>query len=110
MKSFVTSVLCTLISILVIAALAKWLIPYLAMITLVDYVAYCGVVAIVIAYITYDGANFTSYDITHTSTHRDLVNYEADTRDRQHQISFSFSVGISGVLLLLVSGLMVWLT
>ncbi|WP_257881913.1 hypothetical protein [Vibrio parahaemolyticus] len=42
-------------------------------------------------------------------THRELVSRDIDEQDRHNRIGFTFSVGIAGVLLLLVSGLMAWL-
>ncbi|WP_407507885.1 hypothetical protein [Vibrio parahaemolyticus] len=42
-------------------------------------------------------------------THRELVSRDIDAQDQHNRISFTFSVGIVGVLLLLVSGLMAWL-
>ncbi|ELC0657833.1 hypothetical protein SD340_004422 [Vibrio fluvialis] len=39
----------------------------------------------------------------------DLARYDRDSTEVYNNLSFSLSVGIAGFLLLLISGLMVWL-
>ncbi len=110
LKSFIQGILYALISIILIGAIGRWLIPYLESIALVDYVAFSGVFAIGIAYLAYDGSSPANQDVMSLITHRELVSRDIDAQDRHNQISFTFSVGIAGILLLLASGLMVWLS
>ncbi|OEF26994.1 hypothetical protein [Vibrio rumoiensis] len=110
MKTFILGILYALVAIVAIGILGRWFVPYLATIVLVDYVAFCGVAAIVIAYLAYDGSHPMNQHFMSLITHRELVSREEDPEDKHNRMSFTFSVGIAGILLLLVSGLMVWLS
>ncbi|EJG0413163.1 hypothetical protein HJ118_23140 [Vibrio parahaemolyticus] len=109
MRSFILGILYAFIAVVLIGALGRWLVPYLASISLVDYVAFSGIFSIGIAYLAYDGSSPANQDAMSLITHRELVSRDIDEQDRHNRISFTFSVGIAGVLLLLVSGLMAWL-
>ena len=109
MKSFILGILYAFIAVVLIGSLARWLVPYLASITLVDYVAFCGVFAIGIAYLAYDGSSAGNQDVTLLITHRELISRESDAKDRHNRISFAFSLGIAGIILLLISALLAWL-
>lgn len=110
MNQFLKSILQSLVVIAAIASAAKLTIPYFADITWVDYIAFTGAAAIGLGYITYDKA--PGHQAVSSSTSMadvDLARYDRDSTEVYNNLSFSLSVGIAGFLLLLISGLMVWL-
>ncbi len=109
MNQFLKSILQSLVVIAAIAAAAKLTIPYFADITWVDYIAFTGAAAIGIGYITYDKAPGQAVSFSTSMADVDLARYDRDSTEVYNNLSFSLSVGIAGLLLLLISGLMVWL-
>ncbi|EKO3477150.1 hypothetical protein NSB40_004335 [Vibrio fluvialis] len=99
----------SLVVIAAIAAAAKLTIPYFADITWVDYIAFTGAAAIGLGYITYDKAPGQAVSSSTSMADVDLARYDRDSTEVYNNLSFSLSVGIAGLLLLLLSGLMVWL-
>ncbi|EKO3420859.1 hypothetical protein ACEQ8A_004459 [Vibrio fluvialis] len=109
MNQFLKSILQSLVVIAAIAAAAKLTIPYFADITWVDYIAFTGAAAIGLGYITYDKAPGQAVLSSTSMADVDLARYDRDSTEVYNNLSFSLSVGIAGFLLLLISGLMVWL-
>ncbi|EKO3437700.1 hypothetical protein M0358_004469 [Vibrio fluvialis] len=109
MSQFLKSILQSLVVIAAIAAAAKLTIPYFADITWVDYIAFTGAAAIGLGYITYDKAPGQVVSSSTSMADVDLARYDRDSTEVYNNLSFSLSVGIAGFLLLLISGLMVWL-
>ncbi|EMA2444960.1 hypothetical protein U2G60_004659 [Vibrio fluvialis] len=108
MNQFLKSILQSLVVIAAIAAAAKLTIPYFADITWVDY-TFTGAAAIGLGYITYDKAPGQAVLSSTSMADVDLARYDRDSTEVYNNLSFSLSVGIAGFLLLLISGLMVWL-
>ncbi|MDE5175930.1 hypothetical protein [Vibrio fluvialis] len=109
MNQFLKSILQSLVVIAAIAAAAKLTIPYFADITWVDYIAFTGAAAIGLGYITYDKAPGQAVSSSASMADVDLARYDRDSTEVYNNLSFSLSVGIAGLLLLLISGLIVWL-
>lgn len=109
MNQFLKSILQSLVVIAAIAAAAKLTIPYFADITWVDYIAFTGAAAIGLGYITYDKAPVQAVSSSTSMADVDLARYDRDSTEVYNNLSFSLSVGIAGFLLLLISGLMVWM-
>ncbi|EKO3428747.1 hypothetical protein NTH35_004380 [Vibrio fluvialis] len=109
MNQFLKSILQSLVVIAAIAAAAKLTIPYFADIIWVDYIAFTGAAAIGLGYITYDKAPGQAVSSSTSMADVDLAKYDRDSTEVYNNLSFSLSVGIAGFLLLLISGLMVWL-
>ncbi|EQB8915182.1 hypothetical protein ACYVL9_004381 [Vibrio fluvialis] len=109
MNQFLKSILQSLVVIAAIAAAAKLTIPYFADIIWVDYIAFTGAAAIGLGYITYDKALGQAVSSSTSMADVDLAKYDRDSTEVYNNLSFSLSVGIAGFLLLLISGLMVWL-
>lgn len=110
MKTVVLGVIYALISVIVVAVLARLFIPYLSTIAMVDYVTFTGISALGIACLCYDGADPANQDMMSLITQRALVSREDDMKEQQNRISFSLSLGVCGFLLLAVSGVIAWLS
>nr|WP_242659729.1 hypothetical protein [Vibrio splendidus] len=81
---------------------------YLSTIDLVDYIAYSGVLLVVLAGITFDGNNLANQDFLSLMIHRELVSRTNDFQDETNKVSFAVNVGLIGIFLLIASGVMAW--
>ncbi|HFQ4946493.1 TPA: hypothetical protein ACGUVO_004580 [Vibrio vulnificus] len=108
MKSFTKGILVYLVVISLVLLISRNYFDYLSTIALVDYLAYSGVLLVVLAGITFDGNNPANQDFLSLMVHRELVSRTNDFQDESNKVSFSVNVGLIGIFLLIASGLIVW--
>ncbi len=108
MKSFIKGILVYLVVISLVLLISRNYFDYLSTIALVDYLAYSGVLLVVLAGITFDGNNPANQDFLSLMVHRELVSRTNDFQDESNKVSFSVNVGLIGIFLLIASGLIVW--
>lgn len=108
MKGFLKGILSYLVVISVALLISRNFFDYLSTIDLVDYIAYSGVLLVVLAGITFDGNNPANQDFLSLMIHRELVSRTNDIQDETNKVSFAVNVGLIGVFLLIASGVMAW--
>ncbi|MCG9557976.1 hypothetical protein [Vibrio kanaloae] len=108
MKGFLKGILAYLVVISVALLISRYFFDYLSTIDLVDYIAYSGVLLVVLAGITFDGNNPANQDFLSLMIHRELVSRTNDIQDETNKVSFAVNVGLIGVFLLIASGVMAW--
>ncbi|MEZ8715559.1 hypothetical protein AB6D81_06125 [Vibrio splendidus] len=108
MKGFLKGILSYLVVISVALLISRNFFDYLSTIDLVDYIAYSGVLLVVLAGITFDGNNPANQDFLSLMIHRELVSRTNDIQDETNKVSFAINVGLIGVFLLIASGVMAW--
>ncbi|EKF9639387.1 hypothetical protein O1C50_003690, partial [Vibrio cholerae] len=108
MKSFIKGILVYLVVISLVLLISRNYFDYLSTIALVDYLAYSGVLLVVLAGITFDGNNPANQHFLSLMVHRELVSRTNDFQDESNKVSFSVNVGLTGIFLLIASGLIVW--
>ncbi|KPM01552.1 hypothetical protein [Vibrio splendidus] len=108
MKGFLKGILAYLVVISVALLISRNFFDYLSTIDLVDYIAYSGVLLVVLAGITFDGNNPANQDFLSLMIHRELVSRTNDIQDETDKVSFAVNVGLIGIFLLIASGVMAW--
>ncbi len=83
---------------------------YLAEIEMIDYITYSGIVSLVVALIAFDGNNPVNQHFLSMMVRRELVTRNNDKHDKLNQISFALTIGSVGFILIIVSGVMAWLS
>ncbi|MEZ8199609.1 hypothetical protein AB4622_08170 [Vibrio splendidus] len=108
MKGFLKGIFAYLVVISVALLISRNFFDYLSTIDLVDYIAYAGVLLVVLAGITFDGNNPANQDFLSLMIHRELVSRTNDFQDETNKVSFAVNVGLIGIFLLIASGVMAW--
>lgn len=108
MKGFLKGIFAYLVVISLALLISRNYFDFLSTIDLVDYIAYSGVLLVVLAGITFDGNNPASQDFLSLMVHRELVSRTNDSQDENNKVSFSVNVGLIGIFLLIVSAVMAW--
>ncbi len=81
---------------------------YFSAIPLVDFIAYSGVFLVVLAGITFEKSSPADRSFLSLMVHRELVSRSEDT-EYENKASFSISVGLVGMVLLIASVVLAWL-
>ncbi|PME33120.1 hypothetical protein BCV39_22070 [Vibrio sp. 10N.286.55.E10] len=108
MKGFLKGTFAYLVVISLALLISRNYFDYLSTIDLVDYIAYSGVLLVVLAGITFDGNNPANQDFLSLMVHRELVSRTNDSQDENNKVSFSVNVGLIGIFFLIVSAVMAW--
>ncbi len=110
MLSILLKILATLVIVVALMMACRLTFDYLANIALIDYVTYSGIVSLVIALLVFDGDHPTNQHFLSMMVHRDIVSRDNDSQDKMNKISVSLAVGSVGVILVMTSGVMAWLS
>ena len=100
----------SIILIIGVIFIIRFISDYLSGIILTDYLAYSGIALLVIAGVSIDKEDTANRDIMTLITQRELVTRDVHTDNEVNRISLSLSFGLSGSLCLVASGLLAWLS
>lgn len=108
MKVFLKGVLAYLVVISLALLISRNYFDYLSTIDFVDYIAYSGVLLVILAGITFDGNNPANQNFLSLMVHRELVSRANDSQDEINKVSFAVNVGLIGILFLIASAVLAW--
>ncbi|MFM2615562.1 hypothetical protein [Vibrio campbellii] len=108
MINFLKGVVIYIVGILAVLLVLRASFDYFSAISLVDFIAYSGVFLVVLAGITFDRSSPADSGFLSLMVHRELVSRSEDS-EYENKASFSISVGLVGMVLLIASGVLAWL-
>ncbi len=110
MIKILLKILITLAIVVALMTACRLNFDYLAQIALIDYIAYSGIVSLLIAIAVFNGDHPINQHFLSMMVHRELVSRENDTKDTMNKISATLAIGTVGVILVATSGVMAWLS
>jgi len=102
----ITKLIISVVLTVCIVFIVRLMSDYLSSIILVDYLAYSGIGLLLIAGVSGDKGNIVNRDFLTLMTQRELVTRDVNADNDVNRITLSLSLGASGVLCLVISGLL----
>lgn len=108
MINFLKGIVIYIVGILAALLVFRASFDYFSAIPLVDFIAYSGVFLVVLAGITFEKSSPADRGFLSLMVHRELVSRSEDS-EYENKASFSISVGLVGMVLLIASVVLAWL-